>query len=176
MSLKRADNNLGAIAIYPGSFDPPTLGHVSLVSRGLAIFDKLIVAVAINPLKSTLFSVNERVELLKASLDHFPPKRMEIQSYEGLTVEFAHLMGASAILRGLRGTPDFDYEFQMAIMNKHLKKDIHSVFLMADQEWFFISSSTVKEAASFGADISHMVPRPVAEKLALKFKKNEPEK
>jgi pantetheine-phosphate adenylyltransferase len=166
---------LGTIAVYPGSFDPPTLGHVSLVSRGLALFDKLIVGVAINPLKSTLFTVKERVDLLKTSLNSFPKDRVEIKSYEGLTVEFAHLMGATAILRGLRATQDFDYEFQMAIMNKHLNKDIHSVFLMADQEWFFLSSSTVKEAASFGADISHMVPVPVAEKLLMKLKNKKPD-
>ncbi|MDR2611544.1 MAG: pantetheine-phosphate adenylyltransferase [Deltaproteobacteria bacterium] len=160
---------MGTTAVYPGSFDPPTLGHVSLVERGLAVFDRLIVAVARNPLKSSLFTIEERVELLRESLAGFPERRIEIDRFEGLTVDYARSKGAVAILRGLRATSDFEAEFQMAMMNRHLERDIHSVFLMADYQWFFISSSTVKEAASLGADISDLVPGPVARKLKGKY-------
>jgi pantetheine-phosphate adenylyltransferase len=161
---------MGAVAIYPGSFDPPTLGHVSLVERGLAVFDRIIVAVAKNPLKGALFSVDERVELLRESLaERFPDGRIEIDRFEGLTVDYARRKGAAAILRGLRATSDFEFEFRMAMMNRHLEKDIHSVFLMADHRWFFISSSTVKEAASLGADVSDLVPEPVARRLRSKY-------
>ncbi|MDR3153865.1 MAG: pantetheine-phosphate adenylyltransferase [Deltaproteobacteria bacterium] len=160
---------MGASAVYPGSFDPPTLGHVSLVERGLAVFDKIIVAVARNPEKGALFTVDERVGLLKESLGGFPEGRIEIDLFEGLTVEYARSRGAGAILRGLRATSDFEYEFRMAMMNRHLEKGIQSVFLMADHQWFYISSSTVKEAASLGADISDLVPEPVARRLRGKF-------
>jgi pantetheine-phosphate adenylyltransferase len=142
---------------------------VSLVERGLTIFNRLIVAVAQNPLKRTLFTVAERLELLRESLKDFPADRLEIESYDGLTVEYARDKGAAAILRGLRATADFDYEFQMALMNRHVNHDIQSVFLMADYQWFFISSSVVKEAASLGADMSALVPPPVALKLQRKL-------
>ncbi|MDR1041761.1 MAG: pantetheine-phosphate adenylyltransferase [Deltaproteobacteria bacterium] len=161
---------MGATAVYPGSFDPPTLGHLSLVERGLAIFDRLIVAVAVNPEKGGLFTPGERVELLSESLlDRFPGGRLEIDRFEGLTVDYARRRGAAAILRGLRATSDFEFEFRMAMMNRHLDDGIHSVFLMADHQWFYISSSTVKEAASLGADISDLVPGPVARRLRGKF-------
>ncbi|MDR1313927.1 MAG: pantetheine-phosphate adenylyltransferase [Deltaproteobacteria bacterium] len=161
---------MGASAVYPGSFDPPTLGHVSLVERGLAIFDKLIVAVATNPEKGCLFTADERVELLSESLlDRFPRSRIEIDRFEGLTIDYARRKGAAAVLRGLRATSDFEFEFRLAMMNRHLDKGIHSVFLMADSQWFFISSSTVKEAASLGADISDLVPGPVAARLKAKY-------
>ncbi|MDR2352428.1 MAG: pantetheine-phosphate adenylyltransferase [Deltaproteobacteria bacterium] len=157
------------LAIYPGSFDPPTLGHMSLVARGLAIFDRLIVAVAVNSNKSTFFTVPERLELLRESLKGYSPEQLEIDSFEGLTMEYARSKGACAILRGLRATSDFEYEFQMALMNKHLEKEIQSVFLMAENQWFFISSSIVKEAASLGGDISALVPTPVLTKLKAKL-------
>jgi pantetheine-phosphate adenylyltransferase len=160
---------VSSTAVYPGSFDPPTLGHVSLVERGLAVFDRLIVAVAKNPVKGALFTVEERVGLLRESLSSFPESRIEIDRFEGLTVDYARSKGAVAILRGLRATSDFEFEFRMAMMNRHLEKDIHSVFLMADYQWFYISSSTVKEAASLGADISDLVPAPVAERLRIKY-------
>jgi pantetheine-phosphate adenylyltransferase len=161
---------MGVSAVYPGSFDPPTLGHVSLVERGLAIFDRLIVAVAVNPEKGCLFTTEERVELLRESLlERFPEGRLEIDRFEGLTVDYARRKGAEAVLRGLRATSDFEFEFRMAMMNRHLDKDIHSVFLMADYQWFYISSTTVKEAASLGADISDLVPGPVAARLRGKF-------
>lgn len=161
---------MGTTALYPGSFDPPTLGHLSMVERGLAIFDRLIVAVANNPVKSTLFTVEERISLLSESLSHFPKDRLEIDHYDGLTVHYAKKKGAAAVLRGLRASGDFELEFQMAMMNRHLENDIPSVFLMADHQWFFLSSSTVKEAFSLGGDISALVPAPVLRVLGSKFK------
>ncbi|MDR2199923.1 MAG: pantetheine-phosphate adenylyltransferase [Deltaproteobacteria bacterium] len=160
---------MSTVAVYPGSFDPPTLGHVSMVERGLAVFDRLIVAVAANPAKQSLFTVEERLELLEKSLKPVSPDRVEIDHYEGLTVSYARRKGAAAVLRGLRATSDFEYEFQMAMMNRHLEKGIHSVYLMADYQWFFLSSSTVKEAASLGADVSDLVPGAVLDMLKAKF-------
>jgi pantetheine-phosphate adenylyltransferase len=158
-----------SLAVYPGTFDPPTLGHVSMVERGLAVFDRLIVAVAKNPAKRTLFTIDERLILLRESLKGMPRGRVEIDHYDGLTVDYARKAGAVAVLRGLRATSDFEYEFQMAMMNRHLEKGIHSVYLMADYQWFFISSSTVKEAATFGADVSDLVPAPVLAMLREKL-------
>jgi pantetheine-phosphate adenylyltransferase len=162
-------NKTLAIALYPGSFDPPTNGHLSLVERGLVVFDKIIIAVAINPNKSTLFTLEERLGLLKDSLIHLPSHQVEIASFNGLTVEYARLRGATAILRGLRGSADFEYEYQLAVINRHLDNQVQTVFLMADYQWFFISSSTIKEAVSLGADISGLVPPAVASGLKLKY-------
>jgi pantetheine-phosphate adenylyltransferase len=133
------------------------------------IFDRLIIVVAKNPKKTTLFSAEERVEMLKVSLGDLLNRRVVIDSYDGLMVEYARSQGAKTIVRGLRGASDFDYEFQLAMINRHLDQDIQSVFLMADYQWFFISSSTVKEAASLGADVSELVSPFVAQKLKIKF-------
>jgi len=159
-------------AIYPGSFDPPTLGHLSLVERGLFLFDKIIVAVAENSAKNACFSARERVQMLKDSLAGYDQSRLEVDSFEGLLVEYARRRGAAAIMRGLRATADFEYEFQMALVNRHLDEGVQSVFLMTDFRWLYISSSIVKEAASYGADVSAMVPPPVADRLKEKFAKN----
>jgi pantetheine-phosphate adenylyltransferase len=160
---------LASLAVYPGSFDPPTMGHVSLVERGLIVFDRIVVAVADNPRKSCLFTVEERLDLLRRSLERFPPGRVEVDSFEGLTVEYARSIGARAVLRGLRVMADFEYEFQLAMVNRHIAGDVQSVFLMADHRWLFTSSSIVKEAAGFGADVADLVPPPVAESLRRKF-------
>jgi len=156
-------------AVYPGSFDPPTLGHLSLVERGLFLFDKIIVAVAHNPSKSGLFTPAERVEMLRESLAGHDQARVEVDCFEGLLVEYARRRGAAALIRGLRATADFEYEFQMALINRQLAADIQSIFLMTDYRWLYLSSSIVKEAASYGADVSDMVPPPVAERLVAKF-------
>lgn len=145
------------------------MGHLSLIERGLFLFDKIIVAVAVNSAKSALFSTEERVDLLQRSLAAFDPERVEVDSFEGLLVNYARRKEASAILRGLRATGDFEYEFQLALVNRHLEEDIQSVFLMTDHRWLYISSSIVKEAASYGADVSSMVPPPVAAGLKQKF-------
>ncbi|MDR2142178.1 MAG: pantetheine-phosphate adenylyltransferase [Deltaproteobacteria bacterium] len=157
-----------AQAIYPGTFDPPTLGHIGLVKRALDIFDHLIIVVANNPQKKTLFTASERVEMLQASLGSELETRVTIDSFDGLIVDYAKAHGATAIVRGLRGASDFDYEFQLNMINRHLNLDIQSVFLMADYQWFFIRSSVVKEAAALGADISDLVSPFVAQKLKAK--------
>lgn len=161
---------MNKLAIYPGSFDPPTLGHLSLVERGLFLFDKIIVAVAENSAKKPFFTAGERVAMLRESLAGYGPERIEVDSFEGLLVEYARKRGAAAIMRGLRATADFEYEFQMALVNRHLDENVQSVFLMTDFRWLYISSSIVKEAASYGADVSAMVPPPVAERLKARFK------
>ena len=165
----------GRLAIYPGSFDPPTMGHLSLVERGLYLFDKIVVAVARNSAKSGLFSIEERVEMLRESLKGHDPARVEVDSFEGLLIKYARSRGAAALLRGLRATADFEYEFQMAMVNRHLEAEIQSIFLMTDYQWLYISSSIVKEAASYGADVRAMVPAPVARRLEEKFGRGRPE-
>jgi pantetheine-phosphate adenylyltransferase len=138
---------------------------MSLVERGLAVFDRLIVAVAVNPAKGQLLPADERVELLRECLGRYPSDRLEVDRFEGLTMDYARSRGARAVLRGLRAASDFEFECRLAMMNRHLDPDIHSVFLMADHQWFFVSSSMVKEAASLGADVSDLVPEPVARRL-----------
>lgn len=156
-------------AVYPGSFDPPTWGHLSLVERGLLMFDKIIVAVADNSSKTPLFTADERVNMLKDSLAGYDQARVEVDSFKGLLVHYAKKRGAAAMIRGLRATADFEYEFQLDLVNRHLDASVQSVFLMTDFRWLYISSSVVKEAASYGADVSAMVPPPVSERLKAKF-------
>lgn len=155
------------LAIYPGSFDPVTNGHLDIIERGLKLFDRIIVAVLINPSKSPLFSVEERLFLLEKSLAHLP--NVEVNTSEGLLVDFAVLKKAGAILRGMRAVSDFEHEFQMALMNRRLNRQIETVFLMTGLRWIFTSSSIIKEAASFGGDIKDLVPEVVYEKLKEKF-------
>jgi pantetheine-phosphate adenylyltransferase len=155
-------------AIYPGSFDPVTNGHIDIISRGLIIFDKLIVTILENPAKNPLFTVDERVALLQESLKKFND-RIEIASYGGLLVDYAVARNAQAILRGMRAVSDFEYEFQMALMNRKLNRDIQTVFLMTGLRWIFTSSSIIKEAVKFGGDIESMVPPVVYQKLKERF-------
>ncbi|MFP4452970.1 MAG: pantetheine-phosphate adenylyltransferase [Desulfobacterales bacterium] len=162
------------IAIYPGSFDPVTNGHLDIIERGLKIFDRIIVTILENPAKQLLFSVEERKELLLQSLGNFP--NTEIASYEGLLVDYARKRGAHAILRGMRAVSDFEYEFQMALMNRRLNREVQTVFLMTGLRWIFTSSSIIKEAARFGGNIESMVPQPVQKKLEQRFKNSLGEK
>jgi len=155
------------IAIYPGSFDPVTNGHLDMIERGLKIFDKIIVAILINLAKDSLFSLEERTEMLEISLKNF--SNIEVDTFDGLLVDFAAERKVHAILRGLRAVSDFENEFQMAMMNRRLNREIQSVFLMTGLRWIFTSSSIIKEAAKFGGDISDMVPQVVTEKLKEKF-------
>ncbi|MCG6910185.1 MAG: pantetheine-phosphate adenylyltransferase [Deltaproteobacteria bacterium] len=157
------------IAIYPGSFDPVTNGHLDIVERGLKIFDKIIVAIMHNPTKTSLFSVDERFTMLKKSMQDFN-NRVEFASFYGLTVDYAAKRKAHAILRGLRAVSDFEYEFQMALMNRRLNREIQTLFLMTGLRWIFTSSSIIKEAAKFGGNIEDMVPDFVNEKIKEKFK------
>ena len=154
-------------AIYPGSFDPVTNGHLDILSRGLKLFDKIIVAILVNPGKAALFTVEERVEMLLASTKKL--KNVEIDKFDGLLVDYAKMRKAQAILRGMRAVSDFEYEFQLALMTRSFNRDIQTVFLMTGLRWIFTSSSIIKEAASFGGNINGMVPPIVHKKLKLKF-------
>ena len=156
------------IAIYPGSFDPVTNGHLDIVERGLKLFDKLIVAIMHNPNKEGLFSIEERIVLLEDSLKKYP--NVEVDKFDGLTVEYAVQRKAIAILRGLRALSDFEYEFQLALMNRKLKRNIQTVHLMTGFRWIYTSSSIIKEAARFGGNVNGMVPPLVQKKLKEKFK------
>jgi pantetheine-phosphate adenylyltransferase len=155
------------IAIYPGSFDPVTNGHLDIIERGIQIFDKLIVVILKNPKKQYLFSLDERTEMLQDSLRDFPT--VAVDSFDGLLVDYAAQNGAQAVLRGLRALSDFEYEFQMALMNRRLKREIQTVFLMTGMRWIYTSSSIIKEAAMFGGDIEGMVPPLVLARLSEKF-------
>jgi pantetheine-phosphate adenylyltransferase len=156
------------VAIYPGSFDPVTNGHLDIVERGLTIFDKIIVAIMHNPAKQSLFSIDERVEMLKESMRDLN-NHVEFASFNGLTVDYAASRNAHAILRGLRAVSDFEYEFQMALMNRRLNREIQTLFLMTGLRWIFTSSSIIKEAAKFGGNIEDMVPPIVNDKIKEKF-------
>jgi pantetheine-phosphate adenylyltransferase len=154
-------------AIYPGSFDPITNGHLDIVRRGLDIFDRIIVAVLYNPAKKGLFPVQERLDMITTSLADIPGA--EADSFEGLLIDYAKQKEAVAILRGLRAVSDFDYEFQMALMNRRLNRDVQTIFLMTGLRWIFTSSSIIKEAAAFGGDVSGMVPPHVEQRLIKKM-------
>jgi len=154
-------------AIYPGSFDPITNGHLSLIHRGLQVFDKIIVAVGINPDKAGFFPIDERVEMIREVLKDKP--EIEVDTFTGLTVEYVKSRGANVIMKGIRAMSDFESEFQYALMNRRLDREIQSIFLMTDYKWFYISSSIIKEVASFGGDISGMVPALVNKRLKERF-------
>lgn len=155
------------IAIYPGSFDPVTNGHIDIVQRGKSLFDEIIVAILHNPSKKALFSLEERMFMLKKSMKGITG--ISYDTFGGLLVDYANNRGANAILRGMRAVSDFEYEFQLALMNRKLNKDIQTVFLMTGLRWIFTSSSIIKEAAQFGGDISDMVPPIVNQMLKEKF-------
>jgi pantetheine-phosphate adenylyltransferase len=160
----------GLVAIYPGSFDPITNGHVDILRRSLGLFDRVIVALAENVRKQPLFSVSERAEMVRQSVGE--EARVEIDSFEGLLVDYARRRGAKVVIRGLRAIADFEYEFQFAHMNRHLAPDVETVFLMTSDESFYVSSSLVKEVAAMGGDVARIAPAPVVEALKKKFKNN----
>ena len=155
------------IAIYPGSFDPVTNGHIDIVARGLKMFDRIIVAILNNPHKKALFSVEERMQMMHDSMKAF--SNIEFDHFDGLLVDYAKSRNACAILRGMRAVSDFEYEFQLALMNRKLNKEIQTVFLMTGLRWSFTSSSIIKEAATFGGDVSDMVPPNVNRIIRAKF-------
>ena len=155
------------VAIYPGSFDPLTNGHVSIIERGLRIFDKVIVAVALNVRKSSpLFSVEERTEHIKGS---FPLDNVEVDTFTGLLVDYAVERECNVVLRGLRAVSDFEYELQMANMNRRLNDEVETVFMMTEESHFYVSSRLVKEVARFGGDVSTLVPADVLDPLYAKL-------
>ncbi len=158
-------------AVYPGTFDPPTNGHIDIIERSLRIFDKVFVAVTLNPEKTPLFSFEERKEFFLDELED--SDRLEVVSFERqLLVDFAEQIGVGVMIRGIRAVSDFDYEFQMTIMNRQLNDKLETVFLMPSEQYSFLSSSLVKEVASFGGDVSHLVPKKVFEALKSRFKKS----
>jgi pantetheine-phosphate adenylyltransferase len=154
-------------AIYPGSFDPVTLGHIDVIARGLRLFDEVIVAAAPSEGKKPLFSIDERLDLIRASLPGEP--RLQIKKLDGLLVDFVASEQASVIIRGLRAISDFEFEFQMALMNRRLAPAVETIFLMPKEDYSYISSRIVKEVARLGGDVSGVVPAPVREALARKF-------
>lgn len=158
---------MSTIAVYPGTFDPLTNGHVGIVKRGLKVFDKVIIVIMNNKSKTPLFTVEERVEILNESLKGLG--NVEVASYEGMVVDYAVQRGATAILRGMRAVSDFEGEFQLAMYNRRLNREIETVFFMTGLRWLFISSSGIKELASFGGKIKGMVPEVVELRMKEKF-------
>jgi pantetheine-phosphate adenylyltransferase len=152
------------IGIYPASFDPITNGHLDLIDRSLALVDELVVAVGSNvSKKGGTFSLDERMEMIREVLAD--RTRVRVEPIDGLLVDYCRAHGARIVIRGLRALSDFEYEFEMALMNKHMHPDLETVFLMTSERWFYVSSSRLRELASFGADVSEFVPEPVAKRL-----------
>ena len=154
---------MNVTALYPGTFDPPTNGHVDLIQRGVKLFDHLIVAVLNNPGKNPLFSVEERIEMLQESTSTLT--NVSVAAFDGLMVDFARQQGASAVLRGIRAISDYEYEFQMALMNRRLAPEIETVFLQPAGRYSFVSSRMLKEVFTFGGDVSGLVPPNVLRRL-----------
>src|SRR5512140_464233 len=154
------------LAIYPGSFDPLTNGHLSLIHRGLKIFAGLVVAVANNPDKTPLFTFEERMQLIREAIGADP--RVEVDSFDGLMVQYAKRRGINTVLRGLRAVSDFEYEFQLANMNRRLAPEFDSVFVMTGEDYFYVSARLVREVARFGGDVSSLVPPNVLKALERK--------
>lgn len=156
------------IAVYPGTFDPMTNGHVDLVKRAAPLFEKLIVGVADNPGKGPGFSLDERIDLARAALNGW--KQVEVRGFNSLLADFVGEVGAKVVLRGLRAVSDFEYEFQLASMNRHLMPEVETMFLTPAEQFSFISSSLVKEVARLGGEVGGFVPKIVAEALREKFR------
>ncbi len=155
-------------AIYPGTFDPPTNGHLDLIQRGAKIFDHLTVAILINPVKNPLFTLEERVEMLKEVTGDIA--NVSVATFNGLMVEFARQQRASAVLRGIRAISDYEYEFQMALMNRRLAPDVETVFLQPAGRFSFVSSRLVKEVFSLGGDVTGLLPPNVLQRLRERIK------
>ena len=161
------DSLSGRIAVYPGTFDPLTFGHVSLTRRACGIFDKVIFAVAEETGKDTLFSTEERLAMAEEVFRDRPNVR--VSAFSGLTVDFARACGSSVLIRGMRAISDFDYEMQIALLNRKLCSDVETLFLMTDYRWLFISSTSIKTAARLGGNIQGLVPEPVRKSLLEKY-------
>ncbi|WAM32947.1 pantetheine-phosphate adenylyltransferase [Caldicellulosiruptor morganii] len=155
------------IGVYPGSFDPVTNGHLDIIERASKIFDKLIVAVLVNPNKTPVFDIDERVELLKETTEHLP--NVEVKAFKGLLIDFMKQENARVIVKGLRAVSDFEYEFQMALLNKKLEPSIETIFMMTNSKYSYLSSSMVKEVARFGGCIEDLVPEKIARKVMRKL-------
>ena len=154
-------------AIYPGSFDPLTNGHLAIIQRGLKVFDRLVVAVANNPQKAPMFTVDERKAMIAGAVGD--DARVEVDSFDALLVDYVRRKGVHTVLRGLRAVSDFEFEFQIANMNRHLLPDLETVFVMTGEDYFFVSAQIVREVATFGGDVSAFVPPNVLEMLRRKL-------
>lgn len=159
---------MNKIAVYPGSFDPVTNGHLDIIQRALEFVDELIVALLVNPEKTPLFSVKERLQLIKEAIPN--DTRIQVEQFDGLLVDFASSRNARMIIRGLRAVTDFDYEFQMSLMNRRLEPQIETIFLVPAEQYTYVSSKLVKEIAAHGGAIKGLVPRAVEEKLRQKLR------
>lgn len=155
------------IAVYPGTFDPVTNGHVDLVERTLRMFDRVIVAIAANPKKAPLFTLDERIDMFRQAIGK--RKNVEIEGFDCLLVDYMKRKKAVGLIRGLRAVSDFEYELQLALMNRRLDSEVETVFMMPSEEYSFITSTIVKEAASYGGDVSSLVPKVVVQNLRRKF-------
>lgn len=160
-------------AIYPGTFDPITFGHIDLAQRALRLFDRVVVAIGTDSAKQPTFTIEERVRMAQLSFTDLDDK-VEIASFDGLLVDFARAAGAQAIIRGLRAVSDFEYEFQLASMNRQLAPDLESIFLTPAKEYAFVSSSLVKEVAMLGGNVSHFVPEEIEQMLTSRLRKTSP--
>jgi pantetheine-phosphate adenylyltransferase len=161
-------------AIYPGSFDPVTFGHLDVIGRALRLFDEVVVAAAPSEVKHPLFSIDERLELIRASLPDEP--RLKVKKLDGLLVDFVKAEAAEVVVRGVRAVSDFEFEFQMALMNRRLAPEVETIFLMPKEDYSYLSSRIVKEVARLGGDISGVVPEPVMQALRRKFRRGRAEK
>jgi pantetheine-phosphate adenylyltransferase len=159
----------GSVAVYPGSFDPVTNGHLDIITRGLAVFDAVIIAILVNPDKHPLFTVEERVALIREA--YKGEARVRVDTFSGLLVDYAERVGASVIVRGLRAVSDFEYEFQMALMNRRLDPNIETVFMAPADGYSYVSSRLVKEVFQLGGDVSALVPKLVERRLREKYGK-----
>ncbi len=171
---KGENRDMGKVAIYPGSFDPLTYGHIDVVERGLEIFDTVIVAIAENEEKRPLFSVEERLRMVRSIFKDTP--NVIVDSFKGLLVNYVGKTNAKVILRGLRATSDFEYEFHMASMNRSLNTNLDTLFMMTSKDYFFVSSRTIKEVARLGGAVEGLVPDLVVRRLKEKFKLPIPKK
>jgi pantetheine-phosphate adenylyltransferase len=157
----------GSVAVYPGSFDPVTNGHLDIITRGLAVFDEVVIAILVNPQKHPLFTVEERVALIREA--YRGERRVRVDTFSGLLVDYAERVGASVIVRGLRAVSDFEYEFQMALMNRRLDPNIETVFMAPADGYSYVSSRLVKEVFQLGGDVSALVPKLVERRLRDKY-------
>ena len=162
-----------SIAVYPGTFDPITNGHLDILERALKLFERVIVTIATNPRKAPLFSADQRIQFIRDAMPHAGP-RLELEKFDGLLVDFCRSRGAGVIVRGLRAMADFEYEFQFAHMNRRLAPGVDTVFFMTDERNHYVSSSLVKEVASLGGDVNGLVPQPVVAALKAKYSKGKP--
>lgn len=159
------------IAVYPGTFDPITNGHIDIIKRSLRIFERVVIAVAPNPKKTPLFDLKERTYMIEEAVRGM--RNIEIEPFEGLLVDYISQKGAIAIIRGLRAVSDFEYEFQMALMNRKLSDTIETVFMMPSEEYSYLTSSLIKEVASYGGEVKDLVPPVVARRLKDLFKRRD---